>query len=178
MKEDRKLRLIDKQDLDLLLEWRNSVQVRQFMYSTHEINRDEHFRWYESVRSADDRYPRIFTLAGKPVGFVNIGPVRAGGVADWGFYTAPDAPRGTGRKMGECALDFAFSELQLHKICGEALSANEASRNYHRRLGFRQEGELKDNHFDGSNYHNVICFGLTINEWRKLRAEVGNDENT
>jgi len=33
------------------------------------------------------------------------------------------------------------------------------------RLGFQREGVLRQQHFDGQQYHDVVCFGLLANEW-------------
>lgn len=174
---DNGLRAITDADLDMLLGWRNAPQVRRFMYSTHLIREDEHRRWYESIRDDDTRHPMIFVLDGKPAGFVNIGPEQPGGIADWGFYTAPDAVKGTGHQMGIEAISHAFNVLALHKICGEALAYNTASRNFHLRLGFQQEGALVDQYFDGHDYHHVIRFGMTVDVWRNLVNEAPNETN-
>lgn len=163
-----RLRPIVAEDLTMLLGWRNSPAIRRFMYSNHEIKQKEHLAWYDAVKADPDRHPLLFLLDERPSGFVNIGPIKRGGIADWGFYTAPSAEPGTGYKMGACALKFAFQELRLHKLCGEALGHNRASRRYHLRLGFIEEGELQEHYFDGANYHNIIYFGLTASHWLEL----------
>lgn len=152
-------------DVTTVLEWRNHPDVRRSMFTQHEIGLEEHSRWFE--RSAHDprRHLLIYEAQGVPRGFVSLIVADHPNVADWGFYTAPDAPRGTGRAMGQHALDHAFSALGLHKICGQALAQNERSIGFHRALGFQQEGVLRDQHFDGRNYHAVICFGLLAQEW-------------
>lgn len=173
------LRPVLEADLDRLLEWRNSEQVRNFMYSSHLIGRDEHLRWFALIEGDASRHPLIFMQENNPAGFVNIGPVKSGGIADWGFYAAPGAVKGTGRRMGLCALEYAFRSLKLHKLCGEALAHNDASRRFHLHLGFRQEGELVDQYFDGSRYHEVIRFGLISKEWARLKQATdtrGQDE--
>lgn len=170
MKPDTRLRDLSTFDLDVLLEWRNAESVRIAAYSSHIISRNEHLLWYQGINEDPKRHPLIFELDGVPVGFVNLGPVRTGGIAAWSFFASPDAPRGTGQKLGTQALGHAFDVLQLHKICGEVLGFNLASRHLHAKLGFRQEGCLVDQHFDGSTYHDVICFGLTHEEWEARPA--------
>jgi UDP-4-amino-4,6-dideoxy-N-acetyl-beta-L-altrosamine N-acetyltransferase len=96
----------------------------------------------------------------------NITELTALGVADWGFYIAPGAEKGTGRLLGQAALDYAFQRLNLHKICGQALAFNERSVKFHHNLGFKQEGILRDQYYDGENYHAIICFGLLKVEWQ------------
>lgn len=170
------LRPITESDLKTLLSWRNSAKVRQFMYTTHLVETDEHERWFAVISKDDRRHPLLFLLDGVPSGFVNIGPVKPGGIADWGFYTAPEAKKGTGYQMGVAALAHAFNVLGLHKLCGEALAHNEASQNFHERLGFQREGRLRDHHFDGSSYHSVFCYGLLKKDWVSRYGEISDEQ--
>ena len=87
-------------------------------------------------------------------------------MADWGFYAAPDAPKGTGRQLGKAVQYYVFVQAGLHKLCGQALVYNERSIRFHQSLGFQQEGILREQHFDGQNYHDVVCFGLLASEWQ------------
>ncbi len=160
------VRLMRHGDLEQVLAWRNDANVRRYMYTQHEISLEEHAHWFERASQDPKRHLLIFEHGSQPLGFVSLHETGAGGIADWGFYTAPEAPKGTGRLLGSCALDHAFTRLQLHKICGQALAYNERSIQFHQRLGFRQEGVLREQHYDGVQYHNVICFGLLVSDWQ------------
>lgn len=160
-----RLRPLAEADLTLVLDWRNHPDVRRYMYTRHEIAPSEHRRWFEQCRQQPGRHLLVYEEEGLPRGFVNLGPTRFTGVADWGFYAATDAPRGTGRRLGLAAMDHAFRTLGLHKVCAEALAGNERSRRLHEALGFREEGMLREHYFDGTHYHSVICFGLLGREW-------------
>lgn len=153
-------------DLELVLAWRNHPDVRRYMYTQHEITLDEHQRWFERALADQKKHLLIFEENHQPLGFVNFNETEQGGIVDWGFYAAPDAPKGSGRQLGCAALNHAFTQLKLHKVCGQALAYNERSIRFHQSLGFQQEGTLRDQHFDGDRYHHVICFGLLCHEWR------------
>lgn len=154
-------------DLARVLTWRNHPEVRRYMYTQHEIMLDEHQRWFERAQQDSLKHLLIFESSNQPLGFVNLTEVANGGNADWGFYAAPEAPKGTGRSLGRAALDHAFVQLKLHKVCGQALAYNEHSVRLHQALGFQQEGVLREQHFDGENYHHIICFGLLNCEWQR-----------
>lgn len=158
---------MEESDLEMVLGWRNHPEVRRYMYTTHEISLSEHSAWFESARQDSNVNLLIFEKLGTPTGFVNITLGRSEPVADWGFYLAPDAPRGSGRELGKHAITFAFDILGLHKLCGQALSFNERSIRFHGTLGFVEEGRLRDQHFDGKRYHDVVCFGLLDSEWKQ-----------
>ena len=153
-------------DLELVLTWRNHPDVRRYMYTQHEITLDEHQRWFERNLPDAKKHLLVFEVNQQPLGFVNFNEAGNGGIADWGFYAAPDAPKGSGRKLCRAALNYAFTQLQLHKVSGQALAYNERSIQFHQTLGFKQEGTLRDQHFDGDRYHDVICFGLLCHEWQ------------
>lgn len=153
-------------DLELVLTWRNHPDIRRYMYTQHEITLAEHQRWFERTLPDPKKHLLVFETNHQPLGFVNFNETGIGGIADWGFYAAPDAPKGSGRQLGRAALNHAFTQLKLHKICGQALAYNERSIQFHQTLGFQQEGILRDQHFDGERHHHVICFGLLGHEWQ------------
>lgn len=170
MVEDR-VRKMAVEDLETVLAWRNHPDVRRFMYTTHEISLEEHRAWFERASENPAITLLVYEREGEPCGFVNITRSRCESVADWGFYLAPEAEKGTGRKLGNKALEYAFEILGLHKLCGQALGFNERSIAFHKALGFLEEGRLRDQHFDGTDYHDVVCFGLLVDEW-KFREQV------
>ncbi|MDT8904336.1 UDP-4-amino-4,6-dideoxy-N-acetyl-beta-L-altrosamine N-acetyltransferase [Pseudomonas sp. AF76] len=154
------------EDLDRVLAWRNHEEVRRYMFTRHEISLTEHSHWFERASRDSSRHLLIYESNAAPLGFINLHQIAPGGVADWGFYVAPDAPKGTGWRLGNAVLQHAFGHLALHKLCGQALGFNARSIKFHQRLGFQQEGILRKQHFDGQSYHDVVCFGLLASEWQ------------
>jgi UDP-4-amino-4,6-dideoxy-N-acetyl-beta-L-altrosamine N-acetyltransferase len=152
-------------DLALVLAWRNHPAVRASMLRQHEITAEEHQRWFDRAAHDPTRKLLLAHDADAPIGFVHFSNVAEGGVADWGFYAAPDAPRGSGTKLGAAALDLAFGELQLHKVCGQALAFNAPSVRLHAKLGFSREGVLREQHRIGEHHHDLVCFGILQREW-------------
>jgi UDP-4-amino-4,6-dideoxy-N-acetyl-beta-L-altrosamine N-acetyltransferase len=152
-------------DLVAVLQWRNHPSVRQNMFDQHEIDPDEHRQWFERQSADPNRTLLIYEADNVPTGFVALTRGRNPLVADWGFYAAPGAPKGTGRALGFLALNHAFGSMALHKVCGQAIAGNQRSIDLHLALGFQQEGLLRDQHFDGQHHHAVVCFGLLAHEW-------------
>lgn len=160
------IRIMLETDLKQVLEWRNHPEIRRYMYTQHKITLDEHTSWYKRASNNLDHYLLIFELDNIPTGFININKLTSGDIADWGFYVAPNSAKGVGKKLGITVLNYAFEVLKLHKICGQALAYNIPSVKFHVGLGFTQEGLLRDQHFDGQYYNDVIHFGLLANEWK------------
>lgn len=160
------IRAVTQDDLPLLLAWRNHPEVRRFMFTQHEINLDEHRNWFAKASVDESRRLLIVEDEQQPIGYVQFSNVAEGGVSDWGFYARPDAPKGTGRKLGVAALNHAFGRLGLHKVCGQAIESNHASIAFHQRLGFLLEGVLRDQQRIGDDHHDLHCFGLLSHEWQ------------
>ncbi len=160
-----RVRPLTADDLAIVLAWRNHPQVRQHMLTQQDISLPEHQAWFERLANDPGKRALVFEEGGRPLGFVHFSGVSQGGVADWGFYTAPDAPKGTGSKLGWAALALAFDTLGLHKVCGQVLASNAASIAFHCRLGFRQEGTLREQHRSAGHYEDILCFGIMSHEW-------------
>lgn len=152
-------------DLGDVLRWRNDPDIRRRMYESHEISPSEHREWYAQARRDRHRHLLIVEQAGVPLGFVQFTEIGGGGVADWGFYAVPGAPRGSGNKLGMAALDHAFRQLGFRKVRGEVIASNEPSATFHRKLGFAEEGTIQKRSSDGATCHDVLCFGIAASDW-------------
>ncbi len=161
------VRRMHEGDLNVVLNWRNHPEVRRFMYTQHEISQNEHAEWFAKCSRDSMKHLLIFESGSKPLGFVSIHENEPGCSSNWGFYIAPDAPKGTGRALGKAALQYGFETAKMQKICGQALAFNERSIRFHISMGFQCENILNQKHFDGDQYHDVVCFGLLASQWRK-----------
>lgn len=165
MTEECTVRSLIEDDLPMVLAWRNHPRVRSYMLTQHEISLAEHRNWFERAKCDKNQRQLIVLVGTDPIGFVQFNKVCQGGVADWGFYTRPDAIKGSGKKLGHAALAFAFNDLGLHKVCGQAIESNSASIGFHQKLGFLEEGRLRDQQRIGNKYHTLFCFGLLADDW-------------
>jgi len=164
------LRPMDSEDLEDVLKWRNHPSIRKSMLSQHKISQEEHIRWFELISSDPTKHSMIYEEEGSRLGYVNFNVIEKYSLADWGFYTSPNAPKGTGKSLGFHALSYGFNDLNLNKVCGQALSSNIASINFHLKLGFSQEGILRDQYKQDTAYQDIICFGLLQKDWLRNYA--------
>jgi len=159
------LRLMTEADLLLALAWRNHPEIRRHMYSQAEISPAEHVEWFKNTSANPTRVLLIFEVDGAPIGYANF-TLHEGGEAGWGFYLAPDAPKGTGRLLGDAITDYAFSVLGLEKIWGEVLENNAASQRFHLRHGFVLETIFPEKSTATQSLSNVHKYVLTRNAWQ------------
>lgn len=159
------IRPVTYEDLPKLLSWRNHPSVRRFMLNQHAISLEEHRNWYAKANKDSTRRLFIVEEAHSPIGYVQFSNVIVGGDALWGFYACPDAPKGSGKKLGITALDHAFKELQLHKVFGQAIDTNEVSIAFHKSLGFKEVDALPNQPRIDDAKHSLICFRLLAHDW-------------
>ena len=165
------MRALTEGDLLMVLAWRNHPTVRSYMLTQHEISMEEHSNWFARVKEDKTRQQLIVLDGADPLGFVQFNPVCQGGTADWGFYARPGASKGSGTKLGQAALAHAFKKLGLHKVCGQAIESNVASIAFHQKLGFTEEGRLREQQRIANHYQSLFCFGLLAKDWQESQLK-------
>lgn len=152
------MRMMQEHDLPMVLAWRNHPQVKRYMLTSHNISEQEHQAWFDRASQDKARALLIYECMGKPLGFVQFSGVFDDQGAPWGFYVSPQAPKGTGRALGEAAVYYGFSQLGVKKILGEVMPENEASKRFHERLGFVRTEALVPK-------TSMLSYELTFNSW-------------
>ncbi len=160
------LRKIDLDDMDFVLKSRNSPDVRKNMYTSHVISREEHEIWYSGMLQDPTKEYFIFEIDSSPagvVGFIDI--ARDSKIASWMFYSGDTSRKGIGVKMEYYALEYAFSEMGLYKLCCEVLAFNEPVIKLHKKFGFNVEGILRSQHYKDNIYIDIYRLGMFSEEW-------------
>ena len=164
------LRPMTDADLERVFFWRNHPSIRSHMFTQHEITWEEHRAWWKSVRSSSEFASFIFEWECKPLGYVAFSEIATkASTATWGFYTAPDAPRGTGSLMSLAAMDMGFGPLGLRKINAEVLGRNTASQRLHESFGFVPRDLCRDHVLIGESPEDVHRLVLCSHDWAALR---------
>jgi UDP-4-amino-4,6-dideoxy-N-acetyl-beta-L-altrosamine N-acetyltransferase len=169
--EGTRLRPLEPTDIDRVRGWRNLPEIRQWMYTDHEISVEEHARWFGQALSDATRRYWIIELDGEPVGLTNLYDIsRVHGTANWAIYLADPGVRGrgAGRAAALAALASSFGELGLHKVSCEVLATNEAAIRLYERIGFRRDGLLRQHIVKGDDRIDVITMSLLRDEFAAM----------
>ncbi|MFI8391899.1 GNAT family N-acetyltransferase [Streptomyces sp. NPDC085540] len=67
-------------------------------------------------------------------------------------------------------LRFMFAERRYHKCGARIFAHNEGSLVLHRRLGFVEEGRLRDHVFFAGRHHDLVVMGMLADEFAQLHA--------
>jgi RimJ/RimL family protein N-acetyltransferase len=73
--------------------------------------------------------------------------------------------RGYASEAVTMLLGFMFGERRFHKCEASVWGFNEPSMALQRRLGFHEEGRLRDHEFFAGRHHDVVLFGMTAAEF-------------
>jgi RimJ/RimL family protein N-acetyltransferase len=90
------------------------------------------------------------------------------------YYLAVFEPyrgKGYAKKMILMVLRFFFLELAYQKVNTTVYSFNNPSIRLHEKLGFMQEGQLRNIIFTKGTYHDGICYGMTRQEFELNHVE-------
>ena len=164
-----KLRKITHDDSERILVWRNSPEIRRYMFTNHEISESEHSSWFEKMMGDTSSQYFIFEMNDTPMGVCALTDLNLKqGTTFWAAYQSPDARPGTGALMEFDLLEYVFNDLGLRKICGEVLALNKNVISLHKSFGFVTEGIFIKQHFDGHDYIDVHRFALFSQQWPEI----------
>lgn len=174
MLEDYELIDLTEKYKDCILHWRNSDHVREVMFTDRLITKEEHTLWFERVCHDNGSIAKVLLYKNQPVGFVNFTDMDTEQRrCSWGFYIGErSVPKGSGQIMAFLSLNTIFEEYNLRKLCSEVLDFNDRSLRYQQKLGFVEEGRLKEHLFRKDRYADVILMALFYEKWATRKKEL------
>jgi ribosomal-protein-serine acetyltransferase len=105
------------------------------------------------------------------VGWVNLEIDRTARSAEVGYWLdAGFVGRGLVTRAVTAVLDHAFSTLGLDRVGLRTVADNIRSRNVAQRLGFTQEGVLREYAAFPTERRDLVVYGLLAREWRTANA--------
>lgn len=77
--------------------------------------------------------------------------------------------KGIMTKSVEAIVDYIFHYLKLHRVEIRCGIDNHKSRAIPKRLGFTEEGVIRDGEFLYDHYHHLVVYGMLAHEWQNKR---------
>lgn len=155
------LRLMMREDTDLIVAWRNSDEVRKNFIYREPFTRDGHERWIRDMVEAGKAVQMMICDldADRPLGSVYIRDIdRRHNKAEYGIFIgeADARGRGVGTAAAGLMLRYCFEEQELHRVYLRVLADNiQAVRSYEK-AGFVREGYLRGDVCLDGEYRDVI----------------------
>lgn len=147
--EKIRLRLMNDEDTDLIVRWRNNPRVRNNFIYQKTFTREGHENWVRTMVDTGKVVQFIIEdlTDGQPVGSVYFRDIDAEHKkAEYGIFIGEDSSvgKGFGSEAARIAVDYGFKELGLHKIFLRALADNAGAIRSYEKAGFVKEGYFKD----------------------------------
>jgi UDP-4-amino-4,6-dideoxy-N-acetyl-beta-L-altrosamine N-acetyltransferase len=165
------LRALEREDLPLLVKWRNDPEIYQYFYEQEPLSLVMQQAWFEKLlQKPDERLWMIETReAGQAIGTVGLVHIDwRNRKAEWGrFLIYPDEYRhgGYGSEVESLILRYFFDHMNMNRLQCEVFAENEHVIAMHQKFGFRQEGLFREYVFKGGQYRSVAYLALLRHEY-------------
>lgn len=169
-----RLRAIELGDWETYFAWNfDDAQTRPLYFIPFPQSREAVRRWVEqeSTKPTTDDNVR-FTIARveDDVAVGDLGLREADprvGTFTYGLNVKRGEQRkGYANEAVRLLLRYYFQERRYQKVTVSVYSFNEASMRLHERLGFQLEGQLRRMVYTDGNYHDLLMYGMTVEEFR------------
>lgn len=163
-----------REDMPLLLEWRNNPDHRKYYREYRESSLEDQINWYENIMMKDSTWHHFIV---KPidnlnknigVAFLNhIHPIYRTG--EFGITLGDPEYRGKGygKDMLITLIKYGFDQLNLNRIWCEVYSNNDSIHVY-RKIGFKDEGVLRQHVYKDGEYLDSYMLGMLQSEYNNL----------
>lgn len=163
------LRPIVAADADAMFTGLDDPEAKRLTGTHQEFTREVIEQWATSRIEQDDRLDMaiIDAASGDWAGELAIN--------DWdadnrscGIRIAVDAAyrdRGVGTEAMRLAIDYVFESLPIHRLSLEVFAFNPRAIAVYRKLGFVQEGVLRDALFWDGEFHDTILMSILRPDW-------------
>lgn len=158
---------LDPVEKEMVRRWRNNPEVRKWMYNDHEISPEEHQNFIERLKTSKKEFYYLVYEKDKAVGVLTLTRLDLKNRnAYLGLYANPEERiAGAGMLIGKTALKLAFEMVSLHTLKLEVLEDNQKAIKLYKKLGFSEEGRLRQFIFKDAKWKDVIVMGI-INPYK------------
>lgn len=137
-----RLRLIEEDDLQTTLSWRNRDEARIWFKTSSLLSFEQHRAWYQRYLEKDDDYLFIVQVNGKPVGQASVyGIDWESGSAEIGRFLVAPGEGGKGYISQACGelVRYCFNVFGLSYLFLEVKECNDRAIRAYLRNGFTEE---------------------------------------
>ena len=151
-------------DLDWLLEVEARARAEGFIRGNDRASHEAY------MAREDAAYLKILS-DGKPAGYIILSGVgQTDEVVELGRIVIDEPFRGIGQRVMRLVIDHIFDTLGAHKIYLDTLDHNHRGQHIYEKLGFVQEGRLRESFRMGEARHDMLLYGLLRSEWKRVKA--------
>lgn len=167
---------LNEKDLKMILEWRNDIRVRRWMFNNNKISLNDHLNFIESLKKRSDRAQFLIKKKDKSLGTVNIYDIDSENKrCIGGYYCNPSfINTGVGILLAYLVLLLSFDVLKLHISRGTIIEGNQDSLKLNKLFGYKTEGVYYDYMYDSNEnkFKNVVIVSAFDKDWPDKKKEI------
>jgi len=171
-----RLREIHKEDVKKYMEWFNDPEVKQYLTIFLPMTEIGEEKWLEDIctkRSQTDVVFAIEARSGKK--WVHIGNCGLHNInwhdrdCEMGIVIGEKKfwSNGYGTEAAKILVDYAFGQVNLHRVSAGAYAFNVRSIKMQKRIGLKEEGCVRKAVYKNGQYYDKILLGILKEEWKK-----------
>ncbi len=161
------LRALEDRDLEHLRGWRNHPDLMKYHFSDLPVSEADQRRWYHNYSGNSGTI--VFIIENEEqaqVGYTILKNVdHKNRQAEIGLYLDPTQQgKGYGKDAFLCLMRYGFHELNLHRVYLEVFAFNTKAIVLYEKLGFKEEGRLREAFFSQNRYHDIVVMSVLETE--------------
>lgn len=169
------IRALEKEDLPRLLKWRNDPRARRFLFSYLPISMSEEEEWFAQYLKQEKNKVFIIRLKDEDqsIGYMLLANIdHKNQNAEIGIHIDEEEyqGKGYGTDAMKTMLRFLFSEMNLHRVYLYVHEYNDRAIRFYKKMGFKNEGVLRDATFTEGRFYNVILMSILREDFSEARS--------
>ncbi len=164
------LRAVERDDLPNYVAWLNDPEVTYHLTTFLPFNLEDESDWYEQQRQENSVLNLAIVLNADQqhigsVGLMHIDPRNQ--QAELGIVIADKTQwgKGYGREAIGLLLNYAFTELNLHRVYLRVDASHTPAIRCYLRCGFKEEGRLRDAVYHHGQFEDQLIMGVLRSEY-------------
>lgn len=166
------LRLMEEKDIPFKVKWINNPEVRSTLNFDYPVSEVATKKWLNNACTNPSR--KDFFICDKrtdePIGFGGLIGIDYKNSKAESYMTIGELSyqgKGYGTEIRKLILDYAFKELNLNKVYAYVWEKNAPMYNLNRKVGFQEEGLLKEDILSHGELRNRYVMGVMRNDYLK-----------
>lgn len=165
------LRPVEIEDADLIFTTLWDREARRLTGTQTVFSRQGVHQWIESVTSDSSRLDLLICLQKNDesigdIAMMEIDHVNQNAIVRIAIFEKENWGKGYGTEAMSLLLDYGFHILNVHRIELEVFSYNVRAKKSYEKLGFKQEGILRDKLYYDGEFHDSIMMSVLKNEFK------------
>jgi len=164
----------EEKDIDAVYHWKNDEKLNSMIVGQwHPFSYEDAKKWVQGCMGEHDTY-KFWAICTNDeerriIGWVSLSNIDFvnNSACHHGLVIGDKSYR-DGSAMFEamlCSMDYAFSNLKLHRLYGSCLSEHKTTPHLLKALGFTKEGNHRDAFYKDNQYYDVLDYSILDKEY-------------